>query len=463
MFSAVFYTHSKRVNSTLQPTGSGTTYDIELKADSSVLTPTIMLDVGQSGNPTAFNYCYISEYQRYYWVTWTWSNRLWVGSCKVDVMASWKSYIGSYKGYVSRAASSYDGKIMDMYYPAKAEVTETKVDVSISPDFTQTIGSGTFVVGIQGKESSPNGGAVTYYAVKPSAMAAITDYLLDPQNLSVPEISDALLECIFNPMQFIVSCQWFPFSMIMDSDDIHVGWWTIQTGSGLCKKLSDLVYTRNLSYTVPKHPQAATRGAYLNMQPYSRYIINAGPWGVLPVDNQQLIGEATLTCIMNIDLMTGSGRLSIIGKTSLCYIQDHVCQVGVPVQLGQNMFNQGALTNSVSNIVDTAKAALSGSPVRMLTSGYSAIGDVASLSQAVPVSVGSNGSMAFNNTFNIIGRFLTMVDEDLASRGRPLCKAVTLSTLSGYVLCEDADPAIPCTDIELKEIIGYLNGGFYYE
>ena len=86
MFSAVFYTHSKRVNSTLQPTGSGTSYSIELKADSSVLTPTIMLDVGQAGNPTAFNYCYISEYQRFYLVTWTWSNRLWVGSCKVDAM-----------------------------------------------------------------------------------------------------------------------------------------------------------------------------------------------------------------------------------------------------------------------------------------------------------------------------------------------------------------------------------------
>lgn len=462
MFSAIFYKHTKRVNSTLQPS-SGTEYKIDLKADSSVLTPTIELDLGQDGNPSEFNYCYIEEFHRYYWVTWTWRNRLWVGSCKVDSLASWKSYIGSYSGYVSRAASSYDGKIMDLFYPAKADITETKVDAAISPDFTRDYSSGTFVIGIQGKASGPNGGAVTYYAVKPAAIQAITDYLLDVTNLTVPDISDDLLKCIFNPMQFIVSCQWFPFSMVMDSDPIYVGWWTITTGSGTCKKLSDLVYTRNVSYTVPKHPQAATRGAYLNMQPFSSYVINAGPWGVIPINNQQLIDESTLSCIMNIDLMTGSGRFSIIGKNSLCYIQDHVCQVGVPVQLGQNMFNQGALMSSVSNIVDTGKAALSGSPVRMLTSGYSAIGDVASLSQAVPISAGSNGSMAFNNTFNMIGRFLTVVDEDLASRGRPLCKAVTLNTLSGFVLCEDADPAIPCTDGELTEIINYLNGGFYYE
>ena len=315
MFSAIFYKHTKRVNSTLQPS-SGTSYTIELKADSSVLAPTIMLDVGQSGNPTEFNYCYISEFQRYYWVSWTWRNRLWVGSCKVDALASWKTYIGSYKGYVSRAASSYDGKILDLFYPAKAEITETKVDVSISPDFTRDYSAGTFVIGVQGKASGPNGGAVTYYAVKPAAIQAITDYLLDVTNLTVPDISDDLLKCIFNPMQFIVSCQWFPFSMVMDSDPIYVGWWTITTGSGQCKKLSDLVYTRNVSYTVPKHPQSATRGAYLNMQPFSSYVINAGPWGVIPINNQQLIDESTLSCIMNIDLMTGSGRSSCLQSFS---------------------------------------------------------------------------------------------------------------------------------------------------
>jgi len=59
--------------------------------------------------------------------------------------------------------------------------------------------------------------------------------------------------------------------------------------------------------------------------------------------------------------------------------------------------------------------------------------------------------------------FLDITDEDLSSRGRPLCQAKKLNTLSGYILCSDADPEIACTDTEAAAIRNYLNGGFYYE
>lgn len=463
-FNAKFYTFSKKINSTMQPSG-GTDYPIILKASSSVVSPTIQLDVGQSGKPTAYNYCYISEFNRYYRIKdWRWDNRLWIAELVSDPLASFKSNIGSYQAYVSRAAAAYDGDIMDSYYPAKAEITEIKADAKTYPEFTHDINTGCFVIGVQGDSAAPNGGAVTYYAVRPPAIKAITDYLLDPQNYNITDIEEDLLKCIFNPLQFIVSCLWFPMTeWVMASDDIKIGWWTITGTSGCCKQLTDTIFTRNLVYPVPKHPQAAARGNYLNMQPYSQYIINAGPWGAIPIDNKQLLDETNLVCWMNIDLMTGTGRLSIVGKDNAAYIEDHMAQVGVPVQLGQNMLNQGALFNSIGSGVNSLGAIMHTSPGSLLTNGLSAIYDVASLSQAQPVSVSSNGSMAFNIAFNIIGRFLTIVDEDIISRGRPLCKKMVLSSLSGYIMCEDADPEIPCTDSELEEIVNYLNTGFYYE
>ena len=39
----------------------------------------------------------------------------------------------------------------------------------------------------------------------------------------------------------------------------------------------------------------------------------------------------------------------------------------------------------------------------------------------------------------------------------------TINTLSGYILCDNADPEIPCTEEELREIVSYMNSGFYYE
>ena len=102
MFSAVFYTHSKRVNSTLQPS-SGTSYSIDLKADSSVLNPTIELDLGQGGNPTEYNYCYIAEFKRYYWVSWTWSNSLYRILYKISSLLKHQPYKIRPRAYYSKS------------------------------------------------------------------------------------------------------------------------------------------------------------------------------------------------------------------------------------------------------------------------------------------------------------------------------------------------------------------------
>ena len=54
-FNARFFTFSKKINSTKRPSG-GSSYSIILKAPSGVLDPVIQLDIGQDGNPTAYNW-----------------------------------------------------------------------------------------------------------------------------------------------------------------------------------------------------------------------------------------------------------------------------------------------------------------------------------------------------------------------------------------------------------------------
>ena len=460
--SVKFYRFGKRINSTLQPSGSGNGYDCILKDGCSAINPVIQLKLGQSENPTGYNYCYISDFMRYYFISdWYWENRCWNAVLRVDVMASWKSSIGSYSAYVLRSASSYDGDIMDMYYPALAEVTELKNDATQDPGWTKTVGSGIFVIGVMGKSAGQNGGAVTYYAVNSSAMQTLCNYMLDISHFGgLDEISDDLLKCIFNPLQYIVSCMWYPFSLTTGSATIHVGWWDVSvTGAS---ELSSAVYTRNISFTVPKHPQQS-RGNYLNMPPFSSYFIDAGPWGVIPINNIDVLDETSLNCWMNVDLYTGTGRLSIVTKDVVAISEDHVAQIGVPIQLGQNVLNQGALANAPGGAVNAIQSALTGNVSGLLGGGVQAIMSAAEVSQSVPSTVGSNGSFAFNTAFCIIGRFLKVANEDLSSRGRPLCQAKTISSLSGYIECADADPAIDCTDGELSQIVSYMNSGFYYE
>lgn len=460
-----FYTFAKRINSTKQPTGTGTEYDVTIKRGSSVIAPTIELDAGLATSPANLNYAYISDWGRYYFVSdWVFNERLWTAKLTVDPLASFKTSIGSYSGYILRSASSYDGDIVDTLYPALADVSESALDPTSGPSFTHALSSGTYVVGIMGKNNGQNGGAVTYYALSAGAMNTLCNYLLNIANYSsIQDIEADLLKCIFNPLQYIVSCMWFPFNIAhTESSNIDVGWWTV-TLTGV-SYITDPLYTRNLTFSdIPKHPQAATRGNYLNMPPFSRYWLIAGPWGIIPLDNSNLLNETGLSAALTVDLFTGSGRFSIVTKDVIAYTDEHICQVGVPIQLGQNMLNQGALQTAVGGGISTIKSMMSGDPLGMLGSGMQTIGSAAELSQSIPSMIGSNGTIAFNNIFRMVGRFFKVANEDLASRGRPLCQAKTISSLSGYILCSDADPDIACTDSELKQIVSYMNGGFYYE
>ena len=456
-----FYTFAKRVNSTKTPTATADlSADCIIKRGSSIISPTIELDLGLASSPAAYNYAYISDWNRYYFVSdWVFNDRLWTAQLKSDPMASFKSSIGSYTGYVARAASSYDLSVVDAYYPALAKNTHD-ADIQTSP--FGDLSSASFIVGIIGKGSGNNGGAVTYYRATSSAIKTLNNYLLDdPSIYNQSDISDELLKCIFNPIQYIVSCMWIPFSPPVINSDVEIGWWDVSI-SGM-ERISGLDWGSNLTFTIPKHPKAATRGAYLNLPPFSRYTLEAGPWGFIPVDPFNLLDTTSLSCVYKVDLITGSGRFNIKFRDKLIYEHGVTAQIGVPIQMGQNLINQGALTGAAGSMTNLFQSALTGDVAGALVNGLSAIGDAAKLTQSVPSTIGSNGTLSFNNNFGLMADFLDIADEDISSRGRPLCKAVQLSSLSGYVQCVDADPEIACTIEENNTIRSYLNGGFYYE
>ena len=162
-----FYTFDKKYNSTKRPTlNSGTTYDCYLKTSSSIISPTIELNIGLTVNPSAFNYAYISDYGRYYWVSeWTFANSSWFASLNVDVLASWKPYIGDTNMYVYRSSADYNGYLIDTKYPTQTGFTLETVDLNQGTPITQ-FSDGCYVVGIFGNNS--NTSTVCYYVFTPT-------------------------------------------------------------------------------------------------------------------------------------------------------------------------------------------------------------------------------------------------------------------------------------------------------
>lgn len=461
-FNATFYTFSKRLNSTKQPTG-GCSYQIELKDSSGVLNPVIKLDVGQSGNPTGYNYCYIAEFNRYYWVgNWRWSERLWTAECKVDPMASWKSNIGSDTEYIMRCASLRNQAIIDNIYPLITTRAINKVDIT-SP-FASNITDGTFIVGINGFDNA-GVGATVYYAFNNAYMRGFVYRLLSDinyMNLDFTEISEQLARGIINPMQYIASCIWVPFELpdITYNDTPKVGWWEIAGSAGHRLTPTELVW--NYSYSIgslPKHPSGVI---YKYMAPYTKYYLDFAPFGYIDIDPSDFVYSNAMVFDIQVDLISGLGTLRVqdtAGNNNPVYGL-YTSQVGVPMALSantQNILSAGVAVAQAG--LGIATGGMAGAII-----GGGAIGSVADFIAPKVQTLGSNGGIglyAAPPKLTCIFQYTT--PEDPTHYGYPYMQSGVIGNFSGYVQCDNADPSIPCTDAELNDIINYMNSGFYYE
>ena len=468
MLSVTLYEFKKRENSTKRPDSSATqrTHNAVLKTPTSLLRPEISFDFGLKGNPSFYNYAYISELgNRYYFIRdWTVSEgHIWTAHMEVDVLASWKASIGASTQYVTRSSFSSDGSIVDGLYPAKGDVTLRAESTSIWPTVT-AISGGSYVVGIV-NNSADAIGAVAYYVFSEAQFRAFMAYLMGDVSWTgqITEISADLLKVLFNPMQYITSAMWYPDNAPAGEKvtSIPFGWWNLQVSAAKLKTSGVLPSAANI--TIPKHPQAATRGKYLNAAPFSQYTFDSRVWGIIPIDTTSIINEEALSMSYTVDYTTGIADMYLKAGLSDYAIAVRRGQYGVPVQIaqiGQNYLNM-ALT-SVNGAANVATKLFN--PVGAITAGANMIGDMINASMPEFATSGSNGTVAnFTSAPTLYAKFLPVVSDDNDDRGRPYCKKVQLSTLSGYQVIADPDLAIAGTSEENREIKNYLAGGYFYE
>lgn len=88
----IFYTISDEKNKLNKTLDDGATFSGVLKEETSIIKPSIIIE---AENLSSYNYVYISEFGRYYFIKDITSikNNLWRVSCFVDVLMSFKSAI----------------------------------------------------------------------------------------------------------------------------------------------------------------------------------------------------------------------------------------------------------------------------------------------------------------------------------------------------------------------------------
>lgn len=464
---AILYQFAKRTNSTKRPSG-GQEFGIDLKAPCNIIDPEIK--IATQSDPTGYNYCYLPTFSRYYWVkNWTYANGLWVASLTVDTLASYRDQIGNSTEYVTRSSAQYNGTISDGLYPATAKVQT--VTTAFQGGFAETISGGFFVIGFIAKAAN-SVGAITYVVMTHvNAKKLSAKLLTNVSYLSIDnsEISDNLTKVLFNPYQYIVSCNYFPFGIAEITahlplvSSVDVGWWSVDVPCWILGEDHNNL-TKSVSVGIPKHPQAASRGGYCNASPYTDYTIFLQPFGVIPLDASKLWGATTLSIQYTVDLFTGDSILRMFTDTNQL-VHETTAKLGVPIQLSNITFD----VPSGGGLLQTGIAAAFGGLQAALTGGsFSDVGNgILNAAQATNADVASKGAtgstIAFDAIPYMVARFKILVDDNNEHHGRPLCKRVQLSTIPGFIMVDDPDIALNATAAEIDSVKSYLKNGFFYE
>lgn len=437
---------SKKINSTKVPSG-GTSMEVTLKEPTSVVSPIFRV------HHYSLNHNYLKWGNRYYYIDDIIVNTAEEAEyhCTTDVLATYKGDIGASRQYVTRSSSVFNTNVQDTRYPTLADpITKYQTYSVINTAFSQ----GGYVLGVISKGAE----GVTYYRLSRLDFANFLDYMFGGQWLQADEIGSELQKELVNPFQYVTSCMWFPF---LDGgggsfdDEISFGYWGDTGCYGHIINDSNRSYIISDHINVERHPQASTRGNYLNGAPYTRIMLEAYCFGCIPIDANYLVGDDSLTTRILVDKYTGLGEIIISNRGHI--ITKQTAQVGVPIQISQ-------VTQPILQPVLSAVNTVTNFATKNWVGGIQGIGNTIQSAMPQVHTAGSMGSkIAYERPCGVYTQFYSISDEDNESIGRPLCSVRQISSLQGYIECDNVELDTRANSVEKSQIISYMQGGFFYE
>lgn len=504
---------SKRKNSTKRAHHSVLNQlNVELKRDTSIIYPVFRLT--EDNFDVAYNYVYVPSWNRFYYIdnaTATMGG-IWELACSEDVLASWKTEIAAGSYYIMRSSRVYNTDICDDYYPTFQNAsTET---VFGSYNFSNNLNNGYYVIGIVSRAAytGSNGmGAVAYYVMDSAQIRELLETLMSSSNWTgVPSavadggIDHQLLKALYNPFQYIVSCKWYPFKPPVGGGiggAIPYGWWSLamDVPSGHTLNAENLynlpTQEINFDLDVHQHPQAATRGHYLNGAPFRKLELIAGPFGTIPIDSSAMNTTAKLGVTIRVDCITGEANLYLsVGKSSEGgadfgkLFPVHHANLGVNIQLAQiandalaqyetvttgnyaelrDILKTGAAATDVMNMVNPMAGTMNTGALAFetaITHTHAVADGVRSAVPSMQVS-GAQGSIAsFDGPFKLIHTYYSIVDDDNDEVGRPYCAVGSPGTIgTGFYIMKRGEVDCDANSVEKNIIASYLESGIVYE
>ena len=460
---------AKLENSTAQPTTtSWAEYSITFKEGSDLSNPVVSISADFA---TLAGYNYATLFGRYYWITGIKAARS--GFClvylKVDVLATYKTDIGSSSLYVLRSSTAADGTIRDDFYPPKAKATTYHQEQTV----TYTPGnysSGRIVLSIAGVDTIA--GTTLLQFTTGEFKKLITALYTEINGFQLDDVVNNVVQFFGgNPLELINGAMWFPWSFTVNTPGhVYIGGWEARIPGSPPDYVTGAVVTDPVaivsqqSYVLNKHPLAATRGAYLNVEPYTYYTLGIPGCGVVNLDSSMLLNETQIDIRYEIDAFTGQLICKVTAPNSgqrLAYLTG---QIGIPINIRSSGTGGETVKGAANTIIQAIGAAISGETAAIAGAANAGIGTAIQYRNGTGTSssVGCGAAGIMNQPGWLDTICYDITDSDNSQEGRPYCKVTTPTTLGGFMRVSDGYVDITGPLPEQQEIKRFLEGGFFY-
>lgn len=470
---------TKRKNSTLVPSVTGDLGDCLLKSPVSIVTPTF--EVYSEAYPD-YNYCYVPEFHRYYFITDIVSTSAgqWDISCLVDVLATYKTGVLNTTAFVERSQSLYDPSIPDPEIATSMRFEVINTGQTLMPGMDNE--NGCYVVSIAGLSGGQYPFVNPFLATQ-SEMVSIANNFFNDSKMA------ELKEKLANPMDCLVKCIWVPFDKAKMSSGVAEGVFAGNVDLDLTLPIARKVYNSHLDLEIEcpyfsENPVTHERNYsdYRNCAPYTTTELLLPGVGLIELPTNDMLGSGANNIRIMLDYY-----LSPINGDIMYIIQDYNnstfqmivegnCAVDMPLAATSSNYIAkqqaviSALGAGVTAIAGTGLM-LSGNPYGLAMLGGAGIqaanaaGAYQSANQHHTTVSGALGGFA-SNLLNIgctVFQKRHILSGSASAIGRPYYNTAKLSSFTGYVKCKGAYVGVNATDTEHNMLMALINGGFYVE
>ena len=470
-----------------------------------IFNPTILIDLSIT-EATKYNYMYIADFKRYYFITGVVlksgstysaqeSSGLFEISGHVDVLYSYKTKITANEAWISRQAGNLTPEIVDRMMPFWNSVARTYLDFSLDPfkceydpNDADTLYKNNVVFVISNNVTEMAGTYTPLTGITPfvqpnpymtTLSMTRTAYCMNYgraqallSTLNTRQFASSVLKELFGQTaEAIVSIMIFPFDIKNHGgvsgtlQDIYVVDNKIQDGSTPPTVMQGYDIKRNFNAVFDLGTvdlQSYENGDFRDFEPYTTYEIYLPYVGFVSLDSSDLAGE-TIGIKYTVDILTGDCQAAVYlyNDANKRIIKTAAGKMGIECPITNSNATEIA-RNGILATANGVKSVLSGEhpASAFIQAGLDIALNPYKQTGGLPQS-GISMWMPSKATL-IMSRMTAENPEDMETQMGYACQTKrTLSTLSGYtevetIHLENMDPA---TSTEINEIEQLLKSG----